>query len=131
MVLIVGAAAGVGLAAYALMRLARRGRAVPKLPPELDSLEEAAVEALRNDEVTGNCAIDVAAIAPGILELSGFVPDHDAAERAVRVLHALTGVRTVVNRLDDSGTSHDVLTHSGAGAVTIPSADGTPALEGA
>jgi hypothetical protein len=130
MVMIVGAAAGVGLAAYALMKLARKSRRGPKLPPELDMLEEAAVEALRNDEVTGNCAIDVAAIAPGILELTGFVPDHDASERAARVLHALHGVRTVVNRLD-SGSSHDVLPRIATGAVPIPSSDGVPALEGA
>jgi hypothetical protein len=102
-----GAAAGAGAMAYAVfrgMRLlrGRHGRADrgPELPAELDALEDSAVEMLRRDPATGECAIDVAAIAPGIVELTGYVPTQEAGQRAARVLHSLPGVRTVISRLE-------------------------------
>jgi hypothetical protein len=63
-------------------------------------LEGAVVDALRMDEHAGNSAIDVAAIAPGVIELSGTATDWMAARRAVEVTQGVTGVSTVVNRLD-------------------------------
>jgi hypothetical protein len=63
-------------------------------------LEAAVVDALRNDEHAGNSAIDVAAIAPGVIELSGTATDWMAARRAVEVTQGVAGVSTVVNRLD-------------------------------
>jgi hypothetical protein len=99
-----GAAAGAGAVAFAILqgaRLLRRRQPVDYgLPAELDSLEDAAVEVLRRDAETGVCAIDVAAIAPGIIELSGVVPTQEAAQRAARLLHSLSGVRTVISRLE-------------------------------
>jgi hypothetical protein len=102
-----GAAAGAGAVAFAVLRgvrsLRRRdaheSRAAGHVA-ELDALEDAAVELLRGHSDTGSCAIDVAAIAPGIVELSGFVPTHEVGQRAARLLHALPGVRTVVSRLE-------------------------------
>jgi hypothetical protein len=94
----VGAGAGASAAAFAIMRLLRRRQdAAPY--GVADMLEDAAIETLRSDRVTGSCAIDVAAIGPGIIELTGTVPSMDVAQRAARLLHSLEGVRTVVNRL--------------------------------
>jgi hypothetical protein len=100
-----GAAAGAGLLAFAVARGVRllRGREQDigvSLPAELESLENAAVETLRRDRETGECAIDVAVIAPGIIELSGTVPNHAVGQRATRLLHALSGVNTVISRLE-------------------------------
>ncbi|MEX1182918.1 MAG: BON domain-containing protein [Gemmatimonadota bacterium] len=99
----VGAAAGATAVAWSVLRVLRARRLHPygRAGTELDQLEEAAVEALRRDQVTGACAIDVAAIGPGIVELSGVVPNGSAGQRAARVLHALPGVRTVINRLEE------------------------------
>jgi len=92
---------GASAAAYGILRLVRQRRGEPgRMPREYDSLESAAVEALRRDPVTGRCGIDVAALAPGILELSGSVPTQEVGQRAARLLHAVPGVKTVLNRLD-------------------------------
>jgi hypothetical protein len=63
-------------------------------------LETEVVDALCEDEVAGACPIDVAAVGHGVIELSGTVPDDDAAERAAEVVQRVAGVHTVVNRLD-------------------------------
>lgn len=94
----VGAGAGASAAAFTIFRLLRRRRAT-EMYDVADALEDSAVEALRRDPVTGSCAIDVAAVGPGIIELSGTVPTTEVAQRAARLLHALEGIRTVVNRL--------------------------------
>jgi hypothetical protein len=93
------AAAGASAVAFAVLRFARRQRERGPAS-ELDLLEEAAVERLRRDAVTGRAAIDVSALAPGIIELTGTVPSHETGQRAGRLLHALPGVHTVINRLD-------------------------------
>jgi hypothetical protein len=63
-------------------------------------LEGAVVNALRHDAVAGASAIDVAAVAPGVIELTGTAADWMAARRAVEVSQSVPGVSTVVNRLD-------------------------------
>lgn len=98
-----GAAASASAVTFAVLRGMRtlRQRQRPHAEPtELDSLEDAAVDALRRDSTTGVCAIDVAAVSPGIIELSGVVPTHEVGQRASRLLHALPGVRTVISRLE-------------------------------
>lgn len=105
-----GAAAGATAISFAVLRTLRRRR---RLPPgtSLDALEDAAVEVLRRDPQTGGCAIDVAAIGPGMIELTGVVPTHDTSQRAARLLHALSGVRTVVNRLDTGALEQQLATN--------------------
>lgn len=96
-----GAAAGAGAAAFAVLRGVRalRQRQQQTLTT-LDLLEDEAVEVLRRDSVTGVCAIDVAAIGPNTIELTGRVPTPEAAQRAARLLHALPGVHTVISRVE-------------------------------
>lgn len=104
-VVAMGAAAGVSALAWAAIRSIRRTRGAEQRTigaiNELVELEESVVEALRVDAVTGSCAIDVAAVGPGIIELSGVVPTEEAAQRAARLMHAVPGVRTVINRLEE------------------------------
>lgn len=94
---IVGLAAG-GAAAGGtfLIRRRMRGRSAE---PGYDRLEIDVVDALCADEIAGSCAIDVAALGPGLVELTGRVPDQDAAGRAAAVAQRVAGVHTVVNRL--------------------------------
>ena len=63
-------------------------------------LEDGVIDALRHDAVLRGRGIDVAGIAPGIIELSGIVETDDEAHHAVEVAQSVQGVRTVVNRLD-------------------------------
>jgi hypothetical protein len=94
-------ALGVGAgAAYAAVRIMlRRRQERPRLDPELEQLETQTVDALCADAVTGRCAIDVAALGPGVIELTGTVPDESASDRAAEVTQRVSGVATVVNRL--------------------------------
>jgi len=67
---------------------------------ELTQLEDFVIDAFLADEVLSERGIDVGAISPGIVELSGSVWSEEEADRAVHVANAIEGVRTVVNRLD-------------------------------
>jgi hypothetical protein len=118
---VIAVGAGASAAAFTVLRLARRRRETVATN-ELDLLEESAVDALRRDRLTGSCAIDVAALGPGIIELSGIVPTLDIGQRAARLLHALDGVRTVVNRLE-TGSLEDRLADN-----RLRRAQGEPAL---
>lgn len=67
---------------------------------DLWPLEDGVIDALRRDQVLRARGIDVAGIAPGIVELTGSVNNEEEAHHAVEVAQSVTGVRTVVNRLD-------------------------------
>jgi hypothetical protein len=98
-----GVAAGAGAAAtaFGVLRNVRRSRFAEQVPvTAMDELEDAVVEALRRDPETGVCAIDVAALGPDMVELTGIVPTADVAQRAVRLLHRLPQVRTVISRVE-------------------------------
>jgi hypothetical protein len=99
-----GAAAGAGAAAaaFGVLRNVRRRRLADEDVPvtAMDRLEDAVVEALRRDPQTGVCAIDVAALGPDMIELTGIVPTADVAQWAVRLLHRLPQVRTVISRVE-------------------------------
>lgn len=66
----------------------------------LTELEDRILDAFLADRVLSERGIDVGAISPGIVELSGSVWTEDEAHHAVAVANALPGVRTVVNRMD-------------------------------
>ncbi|HYJ80040.1 MAG TPA: BON domain-containing protein [Longimicrobiaceae bacterium] len=67
---------------------------------QLVRLEDAVLEAFLHDEVLSERAVDVGAISPGIVEISGAVRTPDEAERAVRTARGVGGVDTVVNRME-------------------------------
>jgi hypothetical protein len=81
------------------LRPARLRRMGPE-QRELNGLEDAVLNAFLADEILAERGIDVGAISPGIVELSGSVYTDEEAERAVRVANGVGGVRTVVNRMD-------------------------------
>lgn len=66
----------------------------------LTSLEDLVLDAFLRDEILSERGVDVGAISPGIVELSGSVWTADEADRAVRLANSLPAVRTVVNRMD-------------------------------
>jgi hypothetical protein len=92
------AAAAAGVAAVAVTRALRRRSA--RALADGNGLEDAAVDVLRRDPDTSSCAVDVALIAPGILELTGTVPTRQVAHRAADLLHGLPGVNTVISRVE-------------------------------
>jgi hypothetical protein len=116
-----GAAAGASAISFAMLRTVRRRRS-PMVTSDLDVLEDAAVEVLRRDPLTDGCAIDVAAVGPDMIELTGVVPTHEIAQRAARLLHALPGVRTVVNRLDTGALEQQLAANRGRRARGEPAA---------
>lgn len=70
---------------------------------DLVLLEDAVLDAFLADDVLSERGVDIGAISPGIVELSGSVWSEEEAERAVRLARRIPGVVTVVNRLDLEG----------------------------
>jgi hypothetical protein len=66
----------------------------------LTVLEDAVIDACLEDEVLRNRGLDIGAISPGIIELSGAVATEQEADRAVVVARQVEGVTTVVNRIE-------------------------------
>lgn len=65
-----------------------------------EALEERVLEAFRNDPVLSERAVDIGAVGPGIIELTGFVQAEDESHHAVVLTRGVPGVATVVNRLE-------------------------------
>ncbi len=70
---------------------------------DLTQLEDAVLDAFRGDGVLSERGVDIGAISPGIVELSGSVWTEAEADRAVALARRTAGVTTVVNRLDIEG----------------------------
>ncbi len=94
-----GVALAAGVLAWQWYRGGRRG-IERELEGALAGLEEDVVELLRGDERISGQPIEVAALARGIVELSGRVETQEDSDRAMAVAQRATGVRTVLNRLD-------------------------------
>lgn len=120
----IGAATGLALGIFLSRGLSRRRletdfrgrakRAVRRLRParlqrfteeieELEALEDAVLNRFLSDSLLSARAIDIGAISPGIIELTGTVASEAEADQAVQVAHAVAGVHSVVNRLDVDG----------------------------
>lgn len=67
---------------------------------ELTALEDRVLDAFLSDSTLSERGIDVGAISPGIIELSGSVWSEPEAENAVRRANGVPGVRSVVNRME-------------------------------
>jgi BON domain-containing protein len=87
-----------GIATAMFLGVRRRRRSA--MPTELRRIEDGVIDALRHDAMMHGRGIDVAAIAPGIIELSGSVDSEMEAHHAVTVARTVRGVSTVLNRLD-------------------------------
>lgn len=96
--IVAGVSAGLAAATWLGMQLARKRGKLPM--GELRRLEKLVIRSLREDPILRTRGVDVAAIAPGIVELTGVVDTMEESHHAVDVVQALEGVRTVVNRLD-------------------------------
>jgi osmotically-inducible protein OsmY len=74
-------------------------------------LEEQVLEAFQDDPVLSERAIDIGAIADGVIELSGWVDTEEEAHHAATVARNVPGVESVVNRLsvgdDEMDTPED------------------------
>jgi hypothetical protein len=66
---------------------------------EIESLEARVLEEFHGDVILSRRAIDIGAIAPGVIELTGWVRSEDEAARASSVAGRAPGVETVVNRV--------------------------------
>jgi hypothetical protein len=86
-------------AAAARLSPERRIRTISE-ETELGRLEDAVIDAYLNDATLSERGIEVGAISRGIIELTGSVWSEDEADLAVRVANGVTGVQTVVNRLE-------------------------------
>jgi hypothetical protein len=71
-------------------------------------LEEEVLDALENDPVLAERAIDIASVGTGVIELSGWVRNEAESRRAETVTRRVPGVEAVVNRLS---AEEDVETH--------------------
>jgi len=98
-VVVAGVAAGITALAYVTYQMISRRRAAPPTPG-LKRLERLVVKELREDEVLKRRGIEVAAVAPGLIELSGRVNSQDELQHAAEVVQSVPGVHTVLNRLD-------------------------------
>jgi hypothetical protein len=103
-----------GLATVAYFKLRRSEKRVT-LPAEVRGLEDAVLAALKSDDILRRRGIDVAVIAPGIVELTGSVETEEEAHHAVAVVQRIPSVRTVLNRLDLSRLEHRVRRRAAGG----------------
>ncbi len=106
----VGAVAGVAAAALWTVRARGRPRRAPRTEG-LYTLEDQVVNALLEDEATSRCGIEVAAVSPGVIELTGTVGAPSELRRAVEVTQRVDGVSTVVNRLEVGAESARMIDH--------------------
>ena len=77
-----------------------RLRRMAREQADLTMLEDAVLDAFLADGVLSERGVDIGAISPGIVEISGSVWTEEEADRAVSLARRIPGVETVVNRLD-------------------------------
>jgi hypothetical protein len=91
---------------------------------EIELLETRVLEEFHDDVILSRRAIDIGAIAPGVIELTGWVRSEDEAARASSVAGRAPGVETVVNRITVRNEKlADVETPSPREASRRPDAD--------
>ena len=92
-----GVTLGVAAALYFAWRLTRPAAAVD-LDPE--TVRTIAAGALLADPELRRYDLQVRAIAPGILDVSGIVDSQAQADRALETIRRARGTRTVLNRIE-------------------------------
>lgn len=78
---------------------------------KLDRLEGEVLEAFLADDILCERGVDIGAVSPGVIELSGSVWTEREARHAVEVANRVHGVKTVINRmrLDDGSDDGHLL----------------------
>ncbi|HEY0930059.1 MAG TPA: BON domain-containing protein [Gemmatimonas sp.] len=88
-------------------RSSRRGKlglsssatAAGETAPSLDELEERVLEAFQNDPMLAHRSIDIGAVAPGEVELTGWVAAPAEIDYALTIARGVPGVERVLNSL--------------------------------
>lgn len=96
-----GLTVGAAIALYWAWRMARPvADDAEALLLDPETVRTIAAGALLADPELRQHHLEVRSIAPGILDLSGIVDSEQAAARALAVVRASRGVRTVLNRVE-------------------------------
>jgi hypothetical protein len=95
----VAAVTVIALGASRRIRRRRGGRSNAERQ-ELLLLEDAVLDAFLADEVLSVEPLEIGAVAPGVVELSGEVSTREVARAAVEIAQRTPGVGTVLNRLE-------------------------------
>ncbi len=108
--------------------------ATPRLDtvPDVLTLETRVLETFHNDPVLRERAIDIGAIAPGVIELTGWVHDADEVKHAITLARGVPDVQHVVDQLAvrqprRNRRATDRMTFE----LTDPAADAADTLDGA
>jgi osmotically-inducible protein OsmY len=75
---------------------------------DLETTRTIAAGNLLADPILRRYDLQVRAIAPGILDLSGMIDSDEEAERALQLVRRAPGVRTVLNRIDVVPTAEEL-----------------------
>jgi osmotically-inducible protein OsmY len=75
----------------------------PASSPSPDALQQAVLDALRQDEATGDLDIHVQVMEGGLVELTGVVSDATLRRIAGDLARSVPGVQVVVNRIMTRG----------------------------
>jgi osmotically-inducible protein OsmY len=99
-----GAVAGMALGGAGAVQPRRVKETIGRIgrrhaPPSSETLEQAVLAALREDEATSDLDLHVQAVEPGLLELTGVVTDATVRRIAGDIARAVPGVDVVVNRI--------------------------------
>jgi hypothetical protein len=62
-------------------------------------LEERVLEAFNNDPVLSERAVDIGAVGPGVIELTGWVYAPEEIEHAATLARGVPGVDSIVNQI--------------------------------
>jgi hypothetical protein len=95
----VAAATVIALGASSRIRRRRRGHGDTERQ-ELLLLEDAVLDAFLADEILSVEPLEIGALAPGVVELSGEVSTREVARAAIEIAQRTPGVGTVLNRLE-------------------------------
>jgi hypothetical protein len=75
------------------------GARARRVIPDVLTLEARVLEAFHNDPILRERAIDIGAIAPGVIELTGWVYGDDEIKHAITLARGVIDVEHVVNQL--------------------------------
>lgn len=96
--------------------------------PDVLTLESRVLEAFHNDPVLRDRAVDIGAIAPGVIELTGWVHGDDEIRHALTLARGVPDVEHVVNQLAVRTPRRNRRATDRLGATSV-TADVAPSLD--